>query len=102
MTIEVIKDGIALQSIPFETTLIASGLGHTMSLEWWGDCENMDMRWELRDESNDEVVLLSTALASGDTTLQEWCLSEGCYSSFGMTKGKMDSLAPIVVKAEVM
>ena len=88
VTIELIQDGLAFQSTPFETTLIASGLGHTMTLEWWGDCENMDMRWELRDESNDEIVLLSTALASGDTTLQEWCLSEGCYSLIWDDKGE--------------
>ncbi len=63
----------------FSTTLFASGLGHTSTLTWWGDCENVDMRWELRASNNQDVLLQSLPLAPSDTISQTWCLSEGCY-----------------------
>ena len=61
-------------------TVLASGLGHTMTLEWWGDCENKDMLWHVMpaDTLND-VVLQSRPLAAGDTVTVSWCLSYGCY-----------------------
>ena len=64
---------------PHSTTLVASGLGHTSTLTWWGDCENVDMRWELRDATTQDVILQSVPLAPQDTVSQSWCLSEGCY-----------------------
>ena len=63
----------------FSTTLMASGLGHTSTLTWWGDCENVDMRWELREAFSDEVLLQSLPLSAADTVSQTWCLAEGCY-----------------------
>lgn len=60
-------------------TLMASGLGHTSTLTWWGDCENVDMRWELREAFSDEVLLQSLPLSAADTVSQTWCLAEGCY-----------------------
>ena len=64
---------------PFSATVVASGLGHTSTLTWWGDCENVDMRWELRDATSQDVVLQSVPLSAADTVSQNWCLSEGCY-----------------------
>ena len=63
----------------FKTQLWSSGLGHEMTLTWWGDCENVDMRWSLIDTATGELVLLSVPLAAGDTVQQSWCLTEGCY-----------------------
>ena len=63
----------------FSTSLWASGLGHTMEMTWWGDCENVDMRWHLRDAETQEVLLLSAPVAARDTAQYSWCLSEGCY-----------------------
>ena len=60
-------------------TLVASGLGHTSTLTWWGDCENVDMRWELREAFSNEVLLQSLPLSAADTVSQTWCLAEGCY-----------------------
>ena len=64
---------------PFVTTLYASGLGHTSSMTWWGDCESADIRWELRDATNQDVLLQSAPLAASDTITTTWCLAEGCY-----------------------
>ena len=64
---------------PFSTTVVASGLGHTSTFTWWGDCENVDMRWELRDATTQDVILHSVPLSAADTVSQNWCLSEGCY-----------------------
>ena len=63
----------------YRTQLWSSGLGHEMTLSWWGDCENVDMRWSLNDAETNEVVLLSVPLAAGDTMQQTWCLTEGCH-----------------------
>jgi hypothetical protein len=62
-----------------QTTLWASGLGHTTTLQWWGDCESVDMRWALLDSEESVLLLQSTPLWAGDTLTQTWCLSEGCY-----------------------
>jgi len=64
---------------PLVTTLYASGLGHTSTLTWWGDCESADIRWELRDADSQEVLLQSQPLAAADTVTSTWCLSQGCY-----------------------
>ena len=64
---------------PFESALWSSGLGHTTTLQWWGDCENVDMRWELWSVTTNEEVLQSLPLAAGDSIAQSLCLSEGCY-----------------------
>ena len=63
----------------FKAQLWSSGLGHQTTLSWWGDCENVDMRWALRDTGSNELILLSVPLAASDTVQQTWCLTEGCY-----------------------
>jgi hypothetical protein len=63
----------------YETELLASGLGHQMTMEWWGDCESVDMRWELRQSESTETILLSAPLWPVDTVSSTWCLSQGCY-----------------------
>ena len=55
-----------------------------MTLSWWGDCENVDMRWSLNDAETNEVVLLSVPLAAGDTMQQTWCLTEGVMRLCGL------------------
>lgn len=62
-------------------TLWASGLGHVVELEWWGDCENVDMRWAVLSEgsSEQETVAWSLPLAARDTVSQALCLAEGCH-----------------------
>ena len=65
--------------VTLQTTLWASGLGHTTTLQWWGDCESVDMRWALLDSEESVLLLQSTPLWAGDTLTQTWCLSEGCY-----------------------
>ncbi len=60
-------------------TLHASGLGHVTNLMWWGDCENVDMRWELRNSDTQEVLVQSLPLAPADTIHATFCLTEGCY-----------------------
>ncbi len=61
-------------------TLLASGLGHVTTLTWWGDCENVDMRWDLIREDGQDVVALGTPLPAGDTISTSWCLTEGCHA----------------------
>ena len=63
----------------FKTQLWSSGLGHEMTLSWWGDCENVDMRWSLSESETNDLVLLSAPLAAGDTLEQTWCLTQGCF-----------------------
>ena len=63
----------------FKTQLWSSGLGHEMTLSWWGDCENVDMRWALSEAESNDLILLSVPLAASDTVQQTWCLTEGCY-----------------------
>lgn len=63
----------------YSTTMWSSGLGHKMSMTWWGDCENVDIRWELRNTDTGEPWAVSIPLAAGDTLTQEWCLTEGCF-----------------------
>lgn len=63
----------------FRTQLWSSGLGHEMTLSWWGDCENVDMRWALSEAESNDLILLSVPLAASDTVQQAWCLTEGCY-----------------------
>lgn len=71
----------------FKTQLWSSGLGHEMTLSWWGDCENVDMRWDLRESESNDLVLLSVPLAAGDTVQQTWCLTEGCYEILWSDQG---------------
>lgn len=71
----------------YTTTLRTSGLGHTMTLEWWGDCESVDARWELRDLEVDEILQLSSPVAPGDTLSLTWCLAEGCYEVLWQDSG---------------
>ena len=61
--------------------LWSSGLGHTMTMTWWADCENVDMAWDLyRDDAPSDALLASIPLAAGDTLETTWCLSQGCHS----------------------
>ena len=71
------REGHGALGPAYRTQLRSSGLGHEMTLSWWGDCENVDMRWSLNDAETNEVVLLSVPLAAGDTMQQTWCLTEG-------------------------
>ena len=65
----------------YPTTLWSSGLGHTMTMTWWADCENVDMSWDLfRDDTPSNALLASIPLAAGDTLETQWCLSQGCHS----------------------
>ena len=68
-------------------TFWASGLGHQTTLTWWGDCENADMRWALTDQTTNDLIVQSVPLAPGDTVMQTWCLSEGCYALTWSDKG---------------
>ena len=53
--------------------------GSHFNLDMVGDCENVDMRWELREAFSNEVLLQSLPLSAADTVSQTWCLAEGCY-----------------------
>ena len=57
----------------------ASGLGHTLTMEWWGDCESVDARWQLQTAESENILLLSEPVSPGDTLSYTWCLTEGCY-----------------------
>ena len=72
---------------PLQTTLFASGLGHNMTLKWWGDCESVDIRWDLKGANASQTLLESAPIAAGDTVYQSWCLSEGCFELVWMDKG---------------
>ena len=65
----------------YSTTLWSSGLGHTMTMTWWADCESVDMSWDLfRDDTPSSALLASIPLAAGDTMETSWCLSQGCHA----------------------
>ena len=72
---------------PMKTTLLASGLGHTMTLVWWGDCESVDMRWDLNGAEESTPLLQSVPVSAGDTIYQSWCLTEGCFELVWKDKG---------------
>jgi hypothetical protein len=79
ITVDAWSEGQVSMGPTYATELWASGLGHQMTLDWWGDCENVDMRWELRWTDPDETILKSAPTWPGDTLSSTWCLSEGCY-----------------------
>jgi len=67
--------------LPARDTLWASGLGHVVELQWWGDCENVDMRWAVSSDwaGTSETVAWSLPLAPLDTVSSAMCLAEGCH-----------------------
>ena len=77
--ISLIHPGFAESSEPFSTILWASGIGHTMTMTWWADCEGHDLRWHLEESSSGSTWIQSPALSPRDTLLLEWCLTEGCF-----------------------
>lgn len=87
VAVETWSEGQEVAGPTLETQLWASGLGHQMTLEWWGDCESVDMRWELRRTEPSETLLLSSPLWPADTISSTWCLSQGCYEIFWQDQG---------------
>ena len=86
-TIQTWREGQGMLGAPLTTTLFASGLGHTMTMVWWGDCESVDIRWDLTGAEESMTLLQSSPLAAGDTISQSWCLSEGCFELVWKDKG---------------
>ena len=55
----------------------------TLTFTWWGDCENADMRWELRDAPTQDVILHSVPLSAADTTSQNCAFPKGAMNWCG-------------------
>jgi len=45
------------------------------------------MQWALTDQATNDLIVHSVPLAPGDTVMQTWCLSEGCYALTWSDKG---------------
>ena len=87
---------VSLNGLSDESTAIgwldsqwASGLGATLTLEWWGDCENADMSWVVNrtDAPTETNVAVSVPQPAGDTTFTTMCLSQGCHQLVWTDKG---------------
>jgi len=88
ITVDAWSEGQVSMGPTYETELWASGLGHQMTLEWWGDCESVDLRWELRQTETEETILRSAPTWPGDTLSSTWCLSAGCYEILWEDEGE--------------